>query len=73
MENNLSIDELQEQQQEKLESFARIADKLIDDLFNYAQMSGKDFEENKKSYFKEITDLQIVITEINNNLNSQKS
>ncbi|QOW09096.1 hypothetical protein Q73A0000_01390 [Kaistella flava (ex Peng et al. 2021)] len=70
METNLPLDELQEQKQEKLQSFARIADKLIDDLFNYSQMSGKDFEENRKSYFNEITDLQNVITEINNNLKS---
>lgn len=68
MENTITQDELQEEKQAKLETFARIADKLIDDLFNYAQMSGESFMENKKAFYKEITDLQTVITEINNNL-----
>ena len=68
MENTITQEDLQEEKQEKLESFARIAEKLIDGLFNYAQMSGPDFEKRKKSYYNEITDLQTVITEINNNL-----
>jgi len=68
MENTITQEDLQEEKQEKLESFARIAEKLIDGLFNYAQMSGPDFEKYKKSYYNEITDLQTVITEINNNL-----
>lgn len=68
MENTITQDELQEEKQANLESFARIADKLVDGLFNYAQMSGEDFEKYKKAYYNEITDLQTVITEINNNL-----
>lgn len=68
MENTISPEDLQEEKQAKLETFARIADKLIDGLFNYAQMSGEDFEKYKKAYCNEITDLQTVITEINNNL-----
>lgn len=68
MENTITQEDLQEEKQEKLESFARIAEKLIDGLFNYAQMSGPDFDNHKKSYYNEITDLQTVITEINNNL-----
>lgn len=68
MENTITHEDLQEEKQEKLESFSRIAEKLIDGLFNYAQMSGPAFEKHKKSYYNEITDLQTVITEINNNL-----
>mgnify|MGYP003605898438 CR=1 FL=1 len=68
MENTITPEDLQEEKQGNLESFARIADKLIDGLFNYAQMSGEDFEKYKKAYSNEITDLQTVITEINNNL-----
>lgn len=68
MENTITPEDLQEEKQDNLESFARIADKLIDGLFNYAQMSGEDFEKYKKAYYNEITDLQTVIAEINNNL-----
>lgn len=68
MKKTITPEDLQEEKQDNLESFARIADKLIDGLFNYAQMSGEDFEKYKKAYYNEITDLQTVITEINNNL-----
>lgn len=68
MENTITQDDLQEEKQAKLETFARIADKLTDGLFNYAQMSGEDFEKYKKAYSNDINDLQTVITEINNNL-----
>ena len=56
-------------QQQKLESFARIAETLVDNLFNYAQVSG-DFEKYKKSYYNDITDLQTLIDELKTPINN---
>ena len=72
MEITININDLQEERQAKLESFARIADKLIDGLFNYGQMSGEEFENYKKAYYNDINDLQAIITEVNNNINYTK-
>lgn len=72
MEITININDLQEERQAKLESFARIADKLIDGLFNYGQMSGEEFENYKNAYYNDINDLQAIITEVNNNINYTK-
>lgn len=59
-------------QQQKLESFARIAETLVDNLFKYAQVS-EDFEMYKKSYYNDITDLQTLIDEIKTPIDNLKN
>lgn len=67
-ENEVFVREILEDNDGKAQSFSRIAEKLVDGLFDYCQMSAEELVKNRKSYYRDLEDLQNVLEEINKNL-----